>query len=116
MSGTIVKADRLGDDLLARGHRVKEMLLDGVIDEDEKMDLMEMAFDLIGDGLRAYSIGVDAKAAKQVLTLGCEHTPNRHLQDLNEDLARMQADLEAEKRASRLGQSRKAQGTENQAA
>lgn len=75
------KIDRIGDRMVERGLRLKEMAADGRIDQDELIELLELADDELDESVEVESIGLDIQEATQILRLGSENSPERRLQD-----------------------------------
>ena len=101
MAQKLMKADLLGDSLIAKGERqmrrgreIKAMLADGRIDTQEAERLAEIALEEISEamdtalsGLDAYDVAADAKNAAHTLRCGRETGQTRELKMLDHDLA-----------------------------
>lgn len=75
------KIDRIGDRMVERGLRLKEMAADGRIDQDELLELLDIADNELTESVEVESIGLDIQEATQILRLGSENSPERRLQD-----------------------------------
>src|SRR4051812_41336908 len=75
------KIDRIGDRMVERGLRLKEMAADGRIDQDELRELLGIAEDELDEAVEVESVGLDIQEATQILRLGSENSPERRLQD-----------------------------------
>lgn len=75
------KIDRIGDRMVERGLRLKEMAADGRIDEGELCELLGIADEELDESVEVESIGIDIQEATQILRLGAENSPERRLQD-----------------------------------
>lgn len=75
------KIDRIGDRMVNRGLRLKEMARDGRIDVAELGELLDIADEELDESVEVESIGLDIQEATQILRLGSENSPERRLQD-----------------------------------
>ena len=100
MSNVLIRAEQLIDRLIDRGKaiqklgdRVREMLADGVVDDEELERLFgvarqaeELGYEVEDVALDVQDVGADILHAKQALTIGRHATPNRHLRDHCEEI------------------------------
>lgn len=98
MSNTTAKIDMAGLRLVDIGLEIREMASDGVIDAGELKRLLARADDVVNVAADVEDVAVDIALVRQILKLGRERSPDRHLRERIIDIGRVLT----RKRASRF--------------
>jgi hypothetical protein len=94
------RVDRAGLRLTEIGLDLREMIADGVIDQQEIEQLQRLAGDVLDVAVEVEDVSLDVECARQVLRLGRPRTPNRDLTKKLIDFEQSRAALEQNKSRS----------------